>query len=462
MNKNIFNEIICQLADSEHISERRVLLEKAIRSYPYASLLYIASARMTNREEGVAFEEAMEAAMCRISDPQILFQKESIKTDGDAMPLNIPAQEENSDHLAPVSPDPDIVEAIENDSLDQEEVVNIEEQHQAKEEEELVREEIVLEEPFGLLEEVVEKIDDLSDEMEVSAEGQHVENNTANVEETVPVVKLEEVDMASKTQIAEQTEMSIETAVDGEELKVGISTESLFSSFAEESKLIQISSERDDLSNDNLLSEVRSMMVEFKKYEKKCLKKLLKELKNSSEKPDKKKTEELKQLRKLRKKRITRNREVISDILLKAEYRFDRFEIEDFRKLFTAFLENFSERDKKYKKIKQKKGGHEKLKSTSPAESAVQRVVRQPPSVPKRLLNRATTTYPPSIREESRPDLSLSSVKLNEELISENLAKILTKQGKSEQALAMYRKLSLKYPEKSTYFAEIIEKLEQD
>ena len=52
-------------------------------------------------------------------------------------------------------------------------------------------------------------------------------------------------------------------------------------------------------------------------------------------------------------------------------------------------------------------------------------------------------------------------IQLKEEIISESLAKIYEKQGLIGEAIEMYRKLSLKNPEKSAYFAEIIENLKK-
>ena len=47
-----------------------------------------------------------------------------------------------------------------------------------------------------------------------------------------------------------------------------------------------------------------------------------------------------------------------------------------------------------------------------------------------------------------------------EEFVSEQLAEIYAQQGLFDQAKETYRKLSLLYPKKSIYFAELIEKLD--
>ena len=58
------------------------------------------------------------------------------------------------------------------------------------------------------------------------------------------------------------------------------------------------------------------------------------------------------------------------------------------------------------------------------------------------------------------PDLSRKSGKLKEEVVTENMAMIYIRQKNYPKAIATLHKLSLKIPEKSTYFAALIKNLE--
>lgn len=59
--------------------------------------------------------------------------------------------------------------------------------------------------------------------------------------------------------------------------------------------------------------------------------------------------------------------------------------------------------------------------------------------------------------EEIRTEAVLDE---EDEVVSEELAEIYLAQGLRDEALAIYRKLSLRNPEKSVYFAELIGKIE--
>ncbi|MCC5919864.1 MAG: hypothetical protein JJU23_04200 [Cyclobacteriaceae bacterium] len=59
-------------------------------------------------------------------------------------------------------------------------------------------------------------------------------------------------------------------------------------------------------------------------------------------------------------------------------------------------------------------------------------------------------------------DLSKKYEEITDDLISENLAEVLANQGKVEKSIEIYKRLSLKFPKKKTYFAKQIKKLKED
>ena len=56
--------------------------------------------------------------------------------------------------------------------------------------------------------------------------------------------------------------------------------------------------------------------------------------------------------------------------------------------------------------------------------------------------------------------MAKKSVVEPEDLITETLANIYAQQGNFQKAIHFYEKLSLKFPEKSRYFAALIKELE--
>ncbi|MGB3849595.1 MAG: hypothetical protein WA958_06470 [Tunicatimonas sp.] len=61
--------------------------------------------------------------------------------------------------------------------------------------------------------------------------------------------------------------------------------------------------------------------------------------------------------------------------------------------------------------------------------------------------------------EKNASDLSATSSAFQDDLVTENLAEIMLKQGKTDKAVNLYEKLMVKYPEKKAYFAQKIEQL---
>ena len=105
----------------------------------------------------------------------------------------------------------------------------------------------------------------------------------------------------------------------------------------------------------------------------------------------------------------------------------------------------------------------ELVKDESEMEEPVVAVSETPLSESRHLIQNFLKGDPGPIRADRKTtlkgDVSRSSIREHDGFITDTLAKIYVKQGLVAKAIYAYEKLSLKYPEKSSYFAAQIEKV---
>lgn len=79
----------------------------------------------------------------------------------------------------------------------------------------------------------------------------------------------------------------------------------------------------------------------------------------------------------------------------------------------------------------------------------------------KEPVERITPAAAKPISQSEAKAIEERSVSENDEILTETLASIYLKQGKTEKAVSIFKKLSLKYPEKSSYFASRIAEIQK-
>lgn len=102
-----------------------------------------------------------------------------------------------------------------------------------------------------------------------------------------------------------------------------------------------------------------------------------------------------------------------------------------------------------------------KPKSPRPAKKSTKNTKPSKKEIIDKFIANEPSITPKKAMPDNPSDLSKASSELKEDLVSENLAVIFAKQGKTAKAIEIYKKLIWKFPQKKASFAARIEELKK-
>ncbi len=129
------------------------------------------------------------------------------------------------------------------------------------------------------------------------------------------------------------------------------------------------------------------------------------------------------------------------------------------RRLFRIFLAEKQEAEQPTDS-QQRVEDEKPAEKPSPPEDGKHNKMQRQHNIIDRFLEQNPRIRPATENNYEEGDLAAGSIEDRADLASETLAEVLLKQGKKERAIMIYNKLSLMFPEKSSYFAKKLEHIQ--